>query len=940
MSHDPNKQQQSLINSMDGAHLIDAGAGTGKTFTVSHRYANILEHHDVEPDDILLITFTRNAAEEMKERIINQVDSDDVSKSDLRDAPIQTFHSLCKDIVDDHGVHVPQHIGIDDTLSPYADVIENEVREGQEFHRFFTRFKDDHPEYEPFYNLLWDESQLLSLMHSLAAKGVFPTADGWYRNGEQYLDGDKDAFMDAFQNANATDGSKQSDLRNRLNGLRRKTLPEDAPDINKMRGPRGTKQIDEQWAHDAFDHDRSDLKEFLHDVYFSYVKYALRRNYLNFGFLQMFTFIVLCEHDSLRDDLGFEFVMVDEFQDTSEIQFKLTLLFANTDNICVVGDWKQSIYSFQYAAVDNIRKFGERIEQYINDLNQNCDRIPYTITADDMERIPLKKNYRSTQNILDTAEESLLIPATDNDTVDSSTTDNITKLEGDGEKQTEIEALTAEDEIELILDRIQELVDNEEYIYETDDGDRTLTYGDIAVLARNRQIGLELQDAAEEYNIPVAYEGGIELFKTNPAILLLAWLRILHYRDSQRGWAVVLEEAGYTLDEVEHVLEEEAYPDNMLAFREELDACEDIAAVARTVLNRYGEADAVADKLVSVLQDTFNSSYMNVGDIIRFMEECIEQGTTYDVDTSTAENMVTVQTIHGAKGLEYPAVIISGMNQDQFPNTNSSSSVIDYQDPIGLFQRKVFQDGDLPYVYDDWRSGFMTKCLAGDYDEERRLFYVAMTRAKQYLTLTAETENESNFFTEIGIEAEEREPEPEEHDREDGGLTQLSVEPAEKKTPIVLPVHAIMDYEDTEQGKGIAFGRSVHGFAERYANDEDVEPANEDEKHVKRFIDNRDGDLVVERSGMLPLNMDGRRYVLRGTIDLLHVTDDAVEIIDFKTDRDRTNEPEYEKQLSVYWHMVAEQYPDRKVTAKIFYTEEGDVQPVDVLSTDEICDEL
>lgn len=66
----PNDQQQELIDATEGTYLVDAGAGTGKTFTVTRRYANILDQDDVEPEDLLLLTFTNNAAEEMKDRIV------------------------------------------------------------------------------------------------------------------------------------------------------------------------------------------------------------------------------------------------------------------------------------------------------------------------------------------------------------------------------------------------------------------------------------------------------------------------------------------------------------------------------------------------------------------------------------------------------------------------------------------------------------------------------------------------------------------------------------------------------------------------------------------------------------------------------------------------------------------------------------------------------
>ena len=80
----------------------------------------------------------------------------------------------------------------------------------------------------------------------------------------------------------------------------------------------------------------------IHDVYFEYLEFALERNFLNFGFLQLFAFVLLCVDHVLRDRVAFEYVMVDEFQDTNEIRFELALLLAGTDNLCVVSDWKQT----------------------------------------------------------------------------------------------------------------------------------------------------------------------------------------------------------------------------------------------------------------------------------------------------------------------------------------------------------------------------------------------------------------------------------------------------------------------------------------------------------------------------------------------------------------------------------------------------------------------
>jgi len=160
----------------------------------------------------------------------------------------------------------------------------------------------------------------------------------------------------------------------------------------------GGKQVPDTVARRVFEEDREELKTFIHDMYHAYLSFALRRNYLNFSFLQLFAFVLLCEDHELREELGYEYVMVDEFQDSSEIQFKLTLLLAGTNNICVVGDWKQSIYSFQYADVDNIREFETRLERFTTELNNDYDRIQYPTTP--VTKLELDTNYRSTQSVL------------------------------------------------------------------------------------------------------------------------------------------------------------------------------------------------------------------------------------------------------------------------------------------------------------------------------------------------------------------------------------------------------------------------------------------------------------------------------------------------------------------------------------------------------------
>ncbi|MFB6202915.1 MAG: UvrD-helicase domain-containing protein [Candidatus Nanohaloarchaea archaeon] len=920
MGHEPNESQERLIEGTEGIYLVDAGAGTGKTFTITRRYANILSRKDVEPEDLLLVTFTSNAADEMKERIIERTD---YSASQLYDAPISTFHSLCRDILMSHGVSAPKILGIDDSITESVDVMESKIREEQEFESFMDLFIEDHPEYSRFYRVSYEYTELLDLVKSLAAKGVFPVREGWFRNTEDYLDGDYDEFRERFQEANSPQetsyGKKQSDLRGRLYSLQYKCFTSDAPDSEEIRGGRGTKQVRRDFAEKAFHEDREELKKFVHDVYFEYMEYCLRRNYLNFSFLMVFAFTLLMENHELRESLEYRYVMIDEFQDTNELQFKLSLLFAGEPNICVVGDWKQSIYGFQHASVENIRRFRDRINRYRSELNRDRERVSFKV--DDVEEIKLVRNYRSSQDILDVAEETLTLPATEYEDLDGEKIrEEITSLEADRDLDSRIEAFSSDDEVKAVLSRIQDVVDSGEYRIEGGVPD----YGDIAVLTRTRNFGLQLQKEALKYDIPVAYEGGVELFKTNPSIILLAWLRILN-SDSRRGWAVVLEEAGYSIEESEHLLEEEDYPGDMEGFREQLEEQESVGAVARQVFNRYGMNDGFTDRIIEVLQETFRSSYMNLGQIIQFIEDNIEAGEIYEVDNSMTENVVTIQTIHSAKGLEYPIVFISDINETRFPSTNSSSRRIEYEDPVGLRMRKIYDDSEVPYTYDNWRSEILFKTLTGEYDEERRLFYVAATRAEQHLFFTAENGRESEFFTGLPVERTDAEPEVEEVDRSgQGKVFEPEIpggKPVEKRS-----VRGIVDLEDESSERG----KELHRFAERYVKEE-KEPGTGEEERIASFIDGLDGEISTEKTFLLPL--DG--VTLEGRADIVARKEDLTRLVDLKTGE---GDPEkYRPQLSAYYHAARRIY-DGEVRAEIYMVDRDETFRIDPLDEDRLTE--
>ncbi len=929
----PNNKQKELIENTEGIYLADAGPGTGKTFTISLRYAELLKEKNIDADDILLITFTNNAAENMKERIINLSEH---SKSELRDAPISTFHSFCHRILMRYGNEVPSMIGIDDTLTQSTRIIENEILEKREFQSFMSDFVDRHPEYVDFYRILYDKTDILDLLKSLGAKGIFPKKNGWYRNSEKYLDGDFKKFKELFEESNkpreGTRGPKQSLLKKRLSSYKNKCFLNSAPSIEEIRGE--GKKVPERFAKICFEEDREELKKFIHDVYFEYIEYALNRNYLNFSLMMMLAFVLLCEDHEARDELSFDHIMIDEFQDTNEIEFKLSLLLSRSGNICAVGDWKQSIFSFQYASVENIIRFEERLKRFKEDLNSDRQRVNFPAKVE--EEIKLKKNYRATQELIDFSEQGLLVEATKGEVIDKEDIKKrITKLEAaENEGATEIGAYVGENKKDVTLSKITDIVDNPDYLIQEDGEKRKLRYEDIAVLTRTRKFGLGLFKEASKNKVPVAYEGGVELFRRRCALLLLAWLRIVQTKHSKRGWSVVLDEAGYSLVEIKKIFQNDSYPDEMQRFRDELLEEDDLGSLAKRIFKKYSIKNAFSDKVIEVIQSTYKNTFFNRGDMINFILDNIESNQTYEVDSTSEDDVFKIQTIHSAKGLEYPVVILA----DTGPTRGGYGRAIEYTEPLGLRQNKIFSEENQPFIYDNWKNYVMSKCTGRNYDEERRLIYVAMTRAENYLFLTEEEGGESEFFNQLDVEVEHLEPRIEPSKPEKEKKTELHVKVEKFHAPIKYSAHSLVEgsaFEDEKAGLSPEYGSKVHRFAEQYAKGHELEPSNKDEMNIKRLIDDLEGKKISETPCHLPMENE-RKFFFEGVIDLINVNENHVKVLDYKTDREKDVLDEYRKQVSIYYQVVKDVYSKKEVTPYIYYSHFDELIEVDPLSKEQI----
>ncbi len=179
-----NPKQDEVIKNIDGIYVVDAGAGTGKTYSITKRYLEIIKKENIGTKDILLLTFTNNAAENMKEKIMNKLIETDPSINVL-DSNISTFHAFCKQILNQGCEKAPSYLDINYSLNSNFVLSENEIIEKNFFRKLYNTFRKNNPEYEAEYKVIRGRYfEILYLIRKLLSKGIFPKKDGWFLDGE------------------------------------------------------------------------------------------------------------------------------------------------------------------------------------------------------------------------------------------------------------------------------------------------------------------------------------------------------------------------------------------------------------------------------------------------------------------------------------------------------------------------------------------------------------------------------------------------------------------------------------------------------------------------------------------------------------------------------------------------------------------------------------
>ncbi len=597
-----NTKQREAVQCTEGPLLVIAGAGSGKTKTLTHRIAYILLDHLATEQDVLAVTFTNKAAGEMRERLATLLHQPNYRSF----MPwMGTFHSIAVKLLRLYGeaINVP------------------------------TNF------------VIFDEADKMTLIRNIM---------------KDFAISDKQFTPKAI--ASAISNSKNAG--------------DSLEDYNK-------KANNPYWRT-------------IYEVYRRYEEQRRKQRALDFDDLLVEAHRLLHDSPEVRKRLQeqFKYILVDEYQDTNHLQYQIIKLLLNgKNNICVVGDDWQSIYSWRGADFTNILNFSQDFAG--------------------AKVVKLEQNYRSTGNILNAAHNVIIKNTQRSDK-------QLWTKAGDGEPVQFIEAYNELNEAETIGLQIQ-----------TAHAVGARQYNDFAILYRTNAQSRAFEQMFRKLALPYKIIGGLRFYDRAEIKDLLAYLRIVYqpYDEVSFRRVVNVPKRGLGEVSVDRFLKWRAQTErSVVEALQQVDLCNDLTPRARKELQALGELfSKLAEQatvitpdqlLTDLIKATKYREYLDdgtdqgrakvenveelvsdakqYGDLVSFLEEVALVSGADDTNHDHAANLMTM---HAAKGLEFPVVYLVGMEDGLFPSA-----------------RDLLTDSAL--------------------EEARRLCYVGMTRAKEELTLS------------------------------------------------------------------------------------------------------------------------------------------------------------------------------------------------------------
>ena len=596
-----NKDQIEPVLDTEGAVLVIAGAGSGKTSVLTTRIAHLIVDKCVSPENILAITFTNKAANEMKERLMKIV-------GNVAGMWVCTIHSMCVKIL----------------------------------------------------------RSAISLI-------------GYDKNFTIYDETDKEkALKRVFEDLAIKDDKLLKTAKNIISNAK-----------NDCLSP-------EEWKKENLEFN---LCEQIFAVYSAYENYLKSNNALDFDDLLCKTYELFVRCPEIADYYAdkFKYIHIDEFQDTNKVQYLIAQrLSLKHGNIFVVGDEDQSIYSWRGAKVENILNF------------------------DDVYRgakiYKLERNYRSTKKILELA----------NVIIDNNKMRRGKKLWTDNDEGVRVETFVGNDEnneAQYVAIQIKNLMQRSD-----------MKYSDFAVFMRINALSRAFEQEFTKYGIPYKIYGGFRFFERKEVKDLLSYVKVvINPKDDEsfiravstpkrgigdktiaelREFAVGRKCGMYEcLDDIDEAGFSSAVVRKLTIFKLMLDEFKETAQRENSVflLKKIIETTSFNDMFAEKTEEN-RSRLMNINELLNVAElfhkdneganvsDFVNSVTlSSDTDEITDGDFVTVATIHAVKGLEFPCVFVSGLDESILPVASREADEI---------------------------------------EEERRLMYVAVTRAKQRLYLT------------------------------------------------------------------------------------------------------------------------------------------------------------------------------------------------------------
>lgn len=669
-----NKEQKEAVTFKSGPLLIVAGAGTGKTTVIAKRIGYLIKKGFARPNEILGLTFSEKAAQEMEERI------EDILPIGYFDLWISTFHSFGQRILKENAINIG--------LSSDFKVLDQEnawilIRQNLE------KFNLD------YYKPLGNPSKFIK------------------------------AFIDHF--------SRLKDQ-----GI---TIDEYQKYAQKIKDKEEKKRVKE-----------------ISLAFKTYQNILLEKNYLDFGDLINYSLLLFKKRPHILEKYRrqFKYILIDEFQDANRTQYELIkILAAPINNLTVCADDDQAIYRWRGASFDNIIRFKKDYPK--------------------SKEIFLIKNYRSSQNILDLSYKFIQLNNPDRLEYRLSKQNRTKKINKKLISQKKDKGIiehmhfkTQEDETRAVVEKIEEILNKKQ----------ADSFSDFAILVRANDYALPFVKELEGKEIPHLFLSSFGLYSQSVILDIIAYFRIIENRHENRSLYRILKSPILEISEQDiskissfskiktisfyESLKDESLIEQLtqaskekikffLHFFEKHSSTLSVSRLFLNFLNDSGYLKYLTKKEKSEEIEFLNQFFIkikkfeerekdfSINDFLQELDWEIESGNEGKINFNFEEclDAVKIMTVHSAKGLEFPFVFIVNLVDKRFPSVERGEEI---EIPKEL-RKDIIPFGD------------------AHLQEERRLFYVAMTRAKKGLFFTSASDyggqrkkKISMFLYELGFE--------------------------------------------------------------------------------------------------------------------------------------------------------------------------------------------